>query len=119
MCLAQGHNASTPVRLELTAPRSRVKHSTTEPLRSLCLCFKGYITILSSSDCHMIFCRLPIFLKFRNTIRVSHSLDPDQAKHLIGHDLDQNCLQRLSADDISEKLLQARKEFDFGKYGVN
>ena len=25
----------TPVRLEPTAPRSRVKHSTTEPLRSL------------------------------------------------------------------------------------
>ena len=25
----------TPVRLEPTAPRSRVKHSTTEPMRSL------------------------------------------------------------------------------------
>ena len=35
MCLAQGHNAVTPVRLEPTALRSRVKHSTTEPLRSL------------------------------------------------------------------------------------
>ena len=35
MCLAQGHNAVTPVRLEPSAPRSRVKHSTTEPLRSL------------------------------------------------------------------------------------
>ena len=34
MCLAQGHNAVMPVRLELGAPRSRVKHSTTEPLRS-------------------------------------------------------------------------------------
>ena len=33
--LAQGHNAVTPVRLEPAAPRSRVKHSTTEPLRSL------------------------------------------------------------------------------------
>ena len=31
MCLAQGHNA---VRLDPVAPRSRVKHSTTEPLRS-------------------------------------------------------------------------------------
>ena len=30
MCLAQGHNAVTPVM-----PRSRVKHSTTEPLRLL------------------------------------------------------------------------------------
>ena len=35
MCLAQGHNAVTPVRLEPTALRSRVKHSTTEPLGSL------------------------------------------------------------------------------------
>ena len=32
MCLAQGHNAVTPVNLEPAAPRSRVKHSTTEPL---------------------------------------------------------------------------------------
>ena len=34
MCLAQGHNAVTLVRLENAAPLSRVKHSTTEPLRS-------------------------------------------------------------------------------------
>ena len=34
MCLAQGHNAVTPVRFEPAAPRSRLKHSTTEPLRS-------------------------------------------------------------------------------------
>ena len=30
MCLAQGHNAMTPVRLEPGTPRSSVKHSTTE-----------------------------------------------------------------------------------------
>ena len=35
MCLAQGHNAVTPMRLEPLAPRSRVKHSTTEPLRPI------------------------------------------------------------------------------------
>ena len=35
MCLAQGHNTETPVRLEPTATRSGVKHSTTEPLRSV------------------------------------------------------------------------------------
>ena len=33
--MPKDHNAVTPVRLEPTAPRSRVKHSTTEPLRSL------------------------------------------------------------------------------------
>ena len=32
--LLKDHNAVTPVRLELAAPRSRVKHSTTEPLRT-------------------------------------------------------------------------------------
>ena len=32
MCLAQGHNTETPVRLEPAAFRSGVKHSTTEPL---------------------------------------------------------------------------------------
>ena len=35
MCFAKGHNAATRVRLELRALRSRVKHSTTEPLRFL------------------------------------------------------------------------------------
>ena len=34
-CLAQGHNTVTLVRLALAAPWSQVKHSTTEPLRSL------------------------------------------------------------------------------------
>ena len=34
MCFAQRHKAVTPVRLEPAAPQSRVKHSTTEPLRS-------------------------------------------------------------------------------------
>ena len=35
MCLAQGHNAVTLVRLEPSTPQSRVKNSTTEPKCSL------------------------------------------------------------------------------------
>ena len=35
MCLSQGHNAVTPVRFEPAAPRSRVKDSINESLRSL------------------------------------------------------------------------------------
>ena len=35
MCLAQGHNAVTPVRLEPAAARSQVKHYKTDQLRSL------------------------------------------------------------------------------------
>ena len=43
MCLPQGHNTVTPVRLEPAAPRSWVKHSITEPLGSLA---KGDVTFL-------------------------------------------------------------------------
>ena len=39
---------------------------------------------------------------FRNIIRVSNSLDPDQAQHFVGSDLGPNCLQRLSAEDIKQ-----------------
>ena len=62
----------------------------------------------------MLFCHLLIFFSkstflknsFRNTIRVSNSLDPDQARHLVGPDLGPNCLQKLSADDtqVGKKL---------------
>ena len=52
----------------------------------------------------MLFCRLLIFFKiiflknsFRNIIRVLNSLDPDQARHFVGPDLDPDCLQMLSA----------------------
>ena len=40
MCLAQGHITVTPVRLEPAASRSRVKHSTTEPLPPLTCIYK-------------------------------------------------------------------------------
>ena len=36
-----------------------------------------------------------------NTIRVSNSLDPDQARQFVGPDLGPNSLQMLSADDTS------------------
>ena len=43
---------------------------------------------------------------FRNTIRVSNSLDPDQAQHFVGPDLGPNCLQRLSADNTSRQRVK-------------
>ena len=36
---------------------------------------------------------------FRNTNRVSNSLDPDQDRHFVSPDLNPSCLKRLSADD--------------------
>ena len=44
---------------------------------------------------------------FRNTIRVSNSLDFDLDRFSVSPDLGPSCLQRLSADD---KSLLARKE---------
>ena len=38
-------------------------------------------------------------LDFFNTIRLSNSLDPDQARQNVGPDLGPNCLQGLSADN--------------------
>ena len=58
-------------------------------------------SFLSSAD----FFSKSTFLKnsFRNTIRVSNSLDPDQGRHFVGPDLGPNCLQSLSADDTSRQ----------------
>ena len=55
---------------------------------------------MSSAD---FFSQNHLFSKnsFRNTIRVSNSLDRDQARYFVGPDLGQNVLQRLSTDDTS------------------
>ena len=46
-----------------------------------------------------IFFIIYIFKKsLRNAIRVSNSLDPDQARHFVGPDLGPNCLLWLSAN---------------------
>ena len=37
-----------------------------------------------------------------NTIRVSNSLDPDQAQHFFRPDMGPNCLQNLSEDELVE-----------------
>ena len=50
-------------------------------------------------------------LDFFNTIRVSNSLDPGQARHFVGPDLGQSCLQRLS-EDIAGKELNTKQLFD-------
>ena len=82
--MLKDHNAVTPVRLEPAALWSRVKGSTTEPLRSL------FMLLLLSADFFSKF----IFSKnlFKNTIRVSNNLDPDQDTHSVGPDLGPICL---------------------------
>ena len=59
----------------------------------------------------MLFCGLLIFFNinsFGNTMRVSNSLDPDQARHFVGPDLCPNCLQRLSADDTNGQKVNSQ-----------
>ena len=58
------------------------------------------------------FCRLLFISKsttpknsFRNTIRVSISLGPDQTRSSVGSDLAPNCLQWLSAEYTSRQRL--------------
>ena len=47
-------------------------------------------------------------------IRMSNSLDPDQARRLVGPDLGSNCLPRLSADDTgSQRVKSQTPEDDF------
>ena len=48
MCLAQGQNPVTLVRLKPAALQPRVKHSTTEPLRTLQWC--GILTCVDSDN---------------------------------------------------------------------
>ena len=47
----------------------------------------------------LLFFSISTFMKksFLNTIRVLHSLDPDQVPHFVGPDLGSNCLQIISA----------------------
>ena len=40
-----------------------------------------------------------------------NSLNPDQARHFVGPDLDPNCLQRLSADNISRQRVEVLSPF--------
>ena len=78
------------------------------PMRTAVYCINslptGYFScFLSSADCSK-----STFLKnsFRNTIRVSNSLDPDQARQKVGPDLGPNCLLRLSADDTRKQRVK-------------
>ena len=46
---------------------------------------------------------------------MSNSLDPDQARHLVGPDLCPNCLQRLSADDTSRQIVDMDSSWELKK----
>ena len=67
--------------------------------------FFAYWVILHAFCCLMIIFQNQLFRKksfeITRTIRVSNSLEPNQAGCSVGPDLGPNCVQRLSADDTS------------------
>ena len=65
---------------------------------------KSLLFMLTNFSCFC--CCLLTFFKnsFRNTIRVSNSLDQDQDRSSVGPDLGPNCLQRLSAPLARKEL---------------
>ena len=50
-------------------------------------------------------CKLSLQNSFRNSPKVSNSLDLDQVEKNVQSDLDPNSLQRLSADDRSQQSI--------------
>ena len=68
----------------------------TRKLSTVCPLRKFSSLFLPAAD----FFQNQIFSKnsFRNKIKVSNSLDLDQARHFVGLDLGPKCLQKLSAD---------------------
>ena len=78
----------------------------------LCYPFAYWVILHALFAFAVVFFSKSAFSKnsFRNTIRVSTSLDPGQARRLVGPDLGPNCLQRLSADDISRQIVRCLSE---------
>ena len=75
----------------------------------------GFFTLfLSSAD----FFQYQHF-SFRNTSRVSNRLDPDQARHFVGHDLGPNCLKRFSADDTSRQCVKLLSSVGWHVFGTS
>ena len=75
---------------------------------SVAILLFAYWVILHAFLSPADFFQNPFFSKnyFRNTIRASNSLDSDQARYFVGPDLDPNCLQKLSADEINRQRVK-------------
>ena len=63
--------------------------------------------------CCLLFFKKSTFSKnsFRNTIRLSNSLDPDQAQQNVGPYLGSNCFQMLSADGTNRQRVKEDLHF--------
>ena len=85
-------------------------------LFAYCVFFHAFLA--SSDFYHSFLASADFFFKitfsknsFRDTIRVSNNLDPDQARHFVGPHLDPKCLQKLSADATSRQRIKPYRLF--------
>ena len=81
----------------------------------LCTNHEACFFVLSAVVALLLFFFITIF-SLENTIRVSNSLDLDQAQHFVGPDLGPSCLQRIQSDDTNRqrvnKWLNGRFTFE-------
>ena len=72
------------------------------------------LLFLHTFNINIIFCAIFYSLdaEFFNTIRVSNSLDPDQARHFAGPDLGPNCLQSQQKSPLASKKLNTKQLVD-------
>ena len=89
-------------KTKMQVTKQQRKKVTADQYVKLFACWVIFHDFLSSADFYI---QNLSFRKisFRNTIRVSNRLDPDQAQRNVGPDLGPNCLQRLSADNTSRQ----------------
>ena len=66
-------------------------------------CKDYQLNSLPTGNFFMLFCRLLFFFKIKSNIRVSNSMDTDQARHFVGPDLGHKCLQKLKTDNTSRQ----------------
>ena len=90
----------TPVRLEPAALRSRVKHSTTEPLRSLCILMDFLIHINTISmglpilyfNGHRKKLNHYVLLSLKVALILANNEDPNEMQHYAAFHLVLQCL---------------------------
>ena len=66
----------------------------------------------------MIFFSKSTFIKNYFRTNISESMVSDQAQHLIGPDIDPNCLQRLSADNSFRQRVKYSSVSNFSRKAV-
>ena len=75
-----------------------------------------HVVVVCFVICKFVLASICFQRKFRNTIRVSNRLDPDQARRFVGPDLGPTCLQLLNVstdekNDINAEMINKMHYF--------